>query len=39
MKKERVDKLVVQAGITESREQAQRLIMAGQIYEDRKSVV
>lgn len=33
MKKERVDKLVVQAGITESREQAQRLIMAGQIYD------
>lgn len=33
MKKERVDKLVVQAGITSSREQARRLIMAGQIYD------
>ncbi|EFR31506.1 TlyA family RNA methyltransferase [Eremococcus coleocola] len=34
MKKERVDKLVVQAGLTDSREQAQRLIMAGQIYDE-----
>lgn len=33
MKKERVDKLVYQAGLTESREQARRLIMAGQIYD------
>lgn len=33
MSKERVDKLVVQAGLTQSREQAQRLIMAGQIYD------
>lgn len=33
MQKERVDKMVVQAGITESREQARRLIMAGQIYD------
>lgn len=34
MKKERVDKLVVQAGLTESREQARRLIMAGQVYDE-----
>lgn len=34
MKKERVDKLVVQAGLTESREQARRMIMAGQIYDE-----
>lgn len=34
MKKERVDKLVVQAGLTESREQARRYIMAGQIYDE-----
>ena len=33
MKKERVDKLVVQAGLTDSREQARRLIMAGQVYD------
>lgn len=33
MKKERIDKLVVQAGLTESREQARRLIMAGQVYD------
>ncbi|UUX34254.1 TlyA family RNA methyltransferase [Fundicoccus culcitae] len=33
MKKERVDKLVVQSGLTESREQARRMIMAGQIYD------
>ena len=33
MKKERVDKLVVQAGIVSSREQARRLVMAGQIYD------
>ncbi|AXY25191.1 TlyA family rRNA (cytidine-2'-O)-methyltransferase [Suicoccus acidiformans] len=32
MAKERVDKLVVQQGLTETREQAKRLIMAGQIY-------
>ncbi len=36
MKKERVDKLVHQAGLTQSREQAQRLIMAGQIYDDKE---
>ncbi|MBG9982121.1 TlyA family RNA methyltransferase [Aerococcaceae bacterium DSM 111020] len=36
MKKERVDKLVYQAGLTPSREQAQRLIMAGQIYDDKE---
>lgn len=35
MKKDRVDKLVFQAGLTDSREQAQRLIMAGKVY-DRK---
>jgi len=34
MKKERVDKLVVQAGLTESREQARRYIMAGQVYDE-----
>ncbi|MBS4461503.1 MULTISPECIES: TlyA family RNA methyltransferase [unclassified Facklamia] len=34
MKKERLDKLVVQLGLTESREQAKRLIMAGQIYDE-----
>lgn len=34
MEKERVDKLVVQQGLTESREQARRLIMAGQIYDE-----
>ena len=34
MKKERIDKLVVQSGLTESREQARRLIMAGQIYDE-----
>ncbi|MGX7348663.1 TlyA family RNA methyltransferase [Dolosicoccus paucivorans] len=34
MSKERVDKLVVQQGLTPSREQAQRLIMAGQIYDE-----
>ncbi len=34
MKKERVDKLVVQAGLTESREQARRYVMAGQIYDE-----
>lgn len=34
MKKERVDKLVVQAGLTDTREQAKRLIMAGQIYDE-----
>lgn len=34
LKKERIDKLVVQAGLTESREQARRLIMAGQIYDE-----
>ncbi|MGF3067211.1 TlyA family RNA methyltransferase [Facklamia sp. P12945] len=33
MKKERVDKLVVQAGITHSREQARRLVMSGKIYD------
>ncbi|XJS11401.1 TlyA family RNA methyltransferase [Aerococcaceae bacterium WGS1372] len=34
MKKERLDKLVVQSGLTETREQAKRLIMAGQIYDE-----
>lgn len=34
MKKERIDKLVVQLGLTSSREQAKRLIMAGQIYDE-----
>lgn len=34
MKKERVDKLVVQSGLTESREQARRYVMAGQIYDE-----
>ncbi|WP_124058065.1 TlyA family RNA methyltransferase [Vaginisenegalia massiliensis] len=34
MKKERVDKLVVQLGLTESREQARRLVMAGQVYDE-----
>lgn len=34
VKKERIDKLVLQAGLTESREQARRLIMAGQIYDE-----
>lgn len=34
MTKERIDKLVVQQGLTESREQARRLIMAGQIYDE-----
>lgn len=34
MKKERIDKLVVQSGLTETREQARRLIMAGQIYDE-----
>lgn len=33
MKKERLDKLVVQSGLTDTREQAKRLIMAGQIYD------
>ena len=33
MRKERIDKLVVQQGLTDSREQAKRLIMAGQIYD------
>lgn len=33
MSKERVDKLVVQQGLTDSREQARRMIMAGQIYD------
>ncbi|MDO4670623.1 MAG: TlyA family RNA methyltransferase [Aerococcus sp.] len=33
MKKERVDVLVVQQGITDSREKAKRLIMAGEIYD------
>lgn len=36
MSKERVDKLVHQLGLTESREQAQRLIMAGKIYDDKE---
>ncbi len=33
MKKERLDKLIVQRGIAKSREEAKRLIMAGQIYD------
>ncbi|MGX7107652.1 TlyA family RNA methyltransferase [Hutsoniella sourekii] len=32
--KERVDKLVVQAGLTDTREKAKRLIMAGQVYDE-----
>lgn len=35
MNKERVDKLVVQQGLVESREKARRLIMAGQIYDEK----
>lgn len=31
--KQRIDKLIVEQGLTESREQAKRLIMAGQIYD------
>lgn len=34
MQKERVDVLVVQQGLTNSREKAKRLIMAGQIYDE-----
>ncbi|HFI0463139.1 TPA: TlyA family RNA methyltransferase [Streptococcus suis] len=34
MVKERIDKLVVQQGLTDTREQARRLVMAGQIYDD-----
>lgn len=34
MARERIDKLVVQQGLTESREQAKRLIMAGQVYDE-----
>lgn len=34
MEKERVDILVVQQGLTDSREKAKRLIMAGQIYDE-----
>lgn len=34
MQKERVDILVVQQGLTNSREKAKRLIMAGQIYDE-----
>ncbi len=33
MQKERVDKLVVQQGLVDTREKARRLIMAGQIYD------
>lgn len=33
MAKERVDKLVVHQGLTDSREQARRMVMAGQIYD------
>ena len=33
MRKERLDKLVVESGLCESREKAKRLIMAGQIYD------
>ena len=34
MEKERLDLLVVQQGLTDSREKAKRLIMAGQIYDE-----
>lgn len=34
MEKERADVLVVQQGLTQSREKAKRLIMAGQIYDE-----
>jgi 23S rRNA (cytidine1920-2'-O)/16S rRNA (cytidine1409-2'-O)-methyltransferase len=37
-KKERVDKLLVQKGLVESREKAQALIMAGLVYADGKRV-
>ena len=33
MEKERVDILVVQQGLTDSREKAKRLVMAGQIVD------
>lgn len=35
LNKERVDKLVVQQGLVDSREKARRLIMAGQIYDEK----
>lgn len=35
MEKERVDLLVVQQGLTDSREKAKRMIMAGQIYDEK----
>ncbi len=35
MEKERVDILVVQQGLTDSREKAKRLVMAGQIVDDK----
>lgn len=35
MNKERVDKLVVQQGLVETREQARRMIMAGQVYDEK----
>lgn len=40
-KKERLDVLLVEQGIAESREKAKRYIMAGMVFigEDRKSVV
>lgn len=37
MKKERVDKLVHLSGLTDSREQARRLIMAGKIYDTKEN--
>ena len=34
MEKERLDLLVVQQGLAETREKAKRMIMAGQIYDE-----
>ena len=33
MEKERIDLLVVQQGLTDSREKAKRMVMAGQVYD------
>ena len=38
MEKERVDLLVVQQGLTDSREKAKRLVMAGQIVDAVKHI-